>query len=54
MTNDKDPTDIRYCPYCGSPKIKFVGRVPRCIECRAVFIICYSRYARRSPTKRAL
>ena len=42
---------LKYCPYCGSERIKVVSGVPRCIDCRAVFFITFSRYLRNTPKK---
>ncbi len=38
-------------PFCGADRLKFVGGVPRCMVCRAVFFVTFSRYARKSPNK---
>lgn len=48
MTHPKDPVP-KYCPYCGCAPLKFVGTVPRCTTCRAVFHLQFSRVARKSP-----
>ena len=37
---------VTHCPYCGAGAIKFVGLVPRCTSCRAVFHLMFSRYVR--------
>lgn len=44
----KRPNSPTYCPYCGSDAIKQVHGVPRCMACRAVFFVSFSRYARKS------
>lgn len=41
--------EIKFCPYCGSDKIKFVRKVPRCTICRSVFFVSFSRTVRKSP-----
>lgn len=41
---------MKFCPYCGSSSLKFVGMVPRCLTCRAVFHLMFSRWTRKSPT----
>lgn len=38
---------VRHCPFCGSNKLKFYGGVPRCLACRSVFHVQFSRYTRR-------
>lgn len=42
----------RFCPFCGSDKIKFVGKIPRCMSCRTVFIIGLTRKMKQAPCKR--
>ena len=49
----KLPGDPKFCPYCGSDALKFVGMVPRCMTCRAVFHLQFSRRARASPVARS-
>lgn len=39
---------VAYCPFCGSDAVKHVRGVPRCGACRAVFLVDFSRYTRRS------
>lgn len=43
------PPQVIFCPYCGSKLLKFVKNVPRCLDCRAVFFIQFSRMVRHSP-----
>jgi transposase-like protein len=38
---------IKYCPFCGSMNIKKEQDVPRCIDCRAVFFVEFSRFMRK-------
>lgn len=40
---------LGFCPYCGSNGLKFVGSVPRCMKCSAVFFVTFSRFTRKSP-----
>ena len=40
--------EVHYCPYCGSANVKLIVKVPRCLDCRAVFFLSFSRYARRT------
>lgn len=39
----------KFCPNCGSNQIEFVKYVPRCMACRLVFIVSYTRQLRKSP-----
>lgn len=41
------------CPFCGSKNLKFVNKVPRCVSCRAVFFVSFSRYVRKPVTQKA-
>lgn len=44
---------IKFCPFCGSPDLKFLpGPMPRCMTCRTVFLISYTRNVRKSPGKK--
>jgi hypothetical protein len=45
-------TAPKFCPYCGGDALKFVGMVPRCMDCRAVFHLIFSRWVRTSPVVR--
>ena len=47
---DRQPP-VTHCPFCGADTIRKYGNVPRCMTCRIVFFVAFSRYARRSPTK---
>lgn len=47
-TQDTSP-DILFCPFCGAKNIKRVQYIPRCVDCRAVFLVNFLRYARKSP-----
>jgi hypothetical protein len=40
---------VVFCPYCASDKIKYVLGVPRCMDCRSVFFVSFSRLTRKSP-----
>jgi hypothetical protein len=42
----------KFCPFCGAKSIKFVHLVPRCTSCRAVFLVDFFRYARKSPKRK--
>lgn len=51
--NDHKPE--KFCPFCGSANLKWVGgqdKVPRCVDCRTVFIVSYQRSVRKSPVKK--
>ena len=44
---------VKYCPFCGSINLKWCpGPVPRCMNCRTVFMVSYSRKVRKSPTRK--
>lgn len=48
-----EPPAVRYCPFCGSQKLNFPGGVPRCMTCRRVFRVRYSRQLRAAAKKPA-
>ena len=43
------PPVLKFCPYCGSGLLKFIKGVPRCMGCRSVFFLRFSRTVRKSP-----
>lgn len=50
--SDKTPLSVtapkpEFCPYCGNPALVFRMGVPRCMYCRAVFFLMFSRYTRK-------
>jgi hypothetical protein len=49
-TQDRAPDEglppLRWCPYCGFTMVKLHKSVPRCMRCRAVFFVQFSRYMR--------
>jgi hypothetical protein len=45
---DREVPKPAFCPYCGSEHLAFRMNVPRCLSCRAVFILMFCRYTRKS------
>jgi hypothetical protein len=50
MSNPTERPELSFCPYCGAQAIKVQRLVPRCMKCRAVFFVQFSRYLRRPPS----
>lgn len=45
----KQPT-LLFCPFCGRNTVVPRNGVPRCLSCRAVFFVQFSRYMRKSKS----
>lgn len=43
---------VTHCPFCCAGTVRHYGCVPRCMTCHAVFFVSFSRYTRKSPSKR--
>ena len=52
MTTEFTSNAVKFCPYCGASAIEFVKDVPRCCDCRRVFVVSYSRRYRRTAAKK--